>query len=145
MGAEELRPVEEDSTRSLRKRLERARFAIESNQIEITKIEAELVRRQEPMSLEEALAELCHDQWSGWMEYLFGLCIKQEDGNVVIPSQFYNRWHRQMNTPYAELSESEQASGRREARKFSDVFERWENSLDQPIRLGKAMPKAGDF
>lgn len=31
--------------------------------------------------LREKLAELCHKQWSGWMEYLFSKC----EGDLDIP------------------------------------------------------------
>jgi len=125
MGAEIVIPVEKDSTSNLRQRLLRARDVVQSNQDEIAEIEAELICREGGMNLREVLAELCHDQWSGWMRYLFGLCVKTDDGSVLIPSELYTRWYRQMTTPYAELSQREQDSDRREAQKFEDVFERW--------------------
>ena len=126
MSVEILIPVEQDSTKNLRRRMQQASEVVNSNREMLREIEAELCRRQEGQSLEEALAELCHEQWSGWMDHLFGLCVKQGDGSVVIPAQLYSRWHRQMQTRYDDLSESEQASDRREARKFADVFSRWE-------------------
>jgi hypothetical protein len=65
----------------------------------------------------EALAELCHEQWSGWMEYLFSKCSLEGDPQRI-PDWALKRWTRQMNAPYSELSEEEKDSDRREADKF---------------------------
>jgi hypothetical protein len=77
------------------------------------------------MSLREILADLCHEQWSGWMRYVFGKCEcwAPTIGPVQIPSWAVARWMRQMSTPYAELSESEQDSDRREADRFLAIIE----------------------
>lgn len=73
---------------------------------------------------EEEFAALAHEQWSGWMKYLFSKCVA---GNFLehetyeldraIPAEFVERWTRQMNTSYADLSEEEKESDRVEARK----------------------------
>ena len=67
--------------------------------------------------LEEKLAELAHEQWSGWMIYLFGKSSNDGDGNCVIPKEWANRWGRQAGTKYAGLSDEEKESDRIEARK----------------------------
>jgi hypothetical protein len=66
-------------------------------------------------TLKEALAEYAHKAWSGWMKYLFAQCWLR-DGTATIPSEWRARWERQMNTPYAELTEAERESDRSEAR-----------------------------
>lgn len=66
----------------------------------------------------EKLAELCHDQWSTWMQYLFSKCTKNDLGEVVIPKWAVEQWTRQMNTKYKDLSYEEKESDRREAVKF---------------------------
>ncbi len=71
----------------------------------------------------EALAELCHRQWSDWMRYLFKKCDKNEDGTVTIPKWAVGRWSRQMETEYSQLSEDEQLSDRIEADKFLILIE----------------------
>jgi hypothetical protein len=76
--------------------------------------------------LREELADLCHRQWSSWMEYLFSKCdssmpmilVALSNDSLIIPAKFVKRWVRQMNTPYSELSKSEQDSDRKEADKF---------------------------
>lgn len=72
--------------------------------------------------IREILADLCHRQWSGWMKYLFSKGTFNEDGTWTIPSWAVERWDRQMKTPYAQLSESEQESDRTEADKFLGVL-----------------------
>ena len=72
----------------------------------------------------EILAEFCHSQWSNWMSYLFSKCYPEksqfdrDNDNLVIPGVFVDRWMRQMNTDYEDLSEPEKESDRREADKL---------------------------
>lgn len=69
--------------------------------------------------LREALAALCHEQWSGWMRYLFGKTEPHGIGTTrLIPAWATERWRRQMETPYADLSPEEKESDRKEADKF---------------------------
>lgn len=63
----------------------------------------------------EELAELAHSQWSGWMEYMFAWGRVEEHGCFIIPKELYERWSRQMTTPYSQLSEREKDSDRKEA------------------------------
>ena len=78
--------------------------------------------------LREKLADLCHRQWCGWMEYLFSKCIEEtgqfdkNTGNLVIPAWAVERWKRQMNTPYQDLSEKERESDRKEADRFISLL-----------------------
>lgn len=76
------------------------------------------------VDLREKLAELCHEQWSGWMKYLFSKCNDHPAGTgaLVMPAWAVERWRRQMNTPYRELSEPEQDSDRTEADRFLDLL-----------------------
>lgn len=76
--------------------------------------------------LRERLAAYAHDAWAGWMKYQFeqGGCemIRLFENTtqevwVMSPSS-YTRWQRQMNTPYADLPESEKDSDRVEASKI---------------------------
>jgi hypothetical protein len=64
--------------------------------------------------LREELADLAHEQWSGWMRYLFE---NWNDDSVA-------RWKRQMETPYTELSEEEQDSDRKEADRVLAVLKK---------------------
>lgn len=72
--------------------------------------------------LREKLAKLAHDQWSGWMKYLFSKGVFNSDGTWTMPLWAVERWQRQMKTPYSELSETEKESDRAEADKFLRVI-----------------------
>jgi hypothetical protein len=73
--------------------------------------------------MREKLAALCHEQWSGWMKYLFSKCEKTtgEVEGMIIPEWAVKRWMRQMNTPYLQLSIEEKESDRKEADKFLEL------------------------
>jgi hypothetical protein len=66
----------------------------------------------------EALAALEHDQWNNVLKYLQS---KGLDPKVFNPSD-WARWMRQMQTPYAELSEKEKESDRVWDRKALALF-----------------------
>lgn len=70
----------------------------------------------------EELADLAHQQWSGWMKYLFSKSTENKDGTVTIPKWAVDRWKRQMSTPYNHLPEEEKESDRVEARKVLAVI-----------------------
>jgi len=53
-------------------------------------------------NLLEKLAELEHEQWTHWTEYMLSNLTKE---NI-------RRWKKQVKTPYSELSEKEKESDR---------------------------------
>lgn len=80
----------------------------------------------EAQDVVEALAALAHEQWSGWMRHLFSRCDSRPTlagMTARIPAGWAERWMRQMNTPYAELTEAEKESDRNEARRVLDVLQ----------------------
>ena len=70
----------------------------------------------------EILAAFAHSQWSGWMRYLFSKCTSNSDGTMTIPMVSVSRWTRQLNTDYADLTEIEKESDRKEAREMIKLF-----------------------
>lgn len=89
--------------------------------------------------IREKLAELCHKQWSGWMEYLFEKCSRvtfteswknidntesfdRKEYDAVIPGWAIERWQRQMNIDYKDLSEEEKESDRKEADRILEAL-----------------------
>lgn len=71
----------------------------------------------------EALAALQHDIWASWMKWQFSCGMDNADGSWTMPAFKVERWKRQMNTPYAELSEREKDGDRDVIREFMAQFE----------------------
>ena len=73
-------------------------------------------------NLREELADAQHEIWSHWMRYMFSCGEFNSDGEWVMPEEKYDRWARQMNTHYFELSEKERESDRDQADKILVVL-----------------------
>lgn len=65
--------------------------------------------------LREALADYAHRAWSGGMRHLFGRCQEGENGTLVIPKFFVDRYRSLYTTKYADLKKSEKETSRYEA------------------------------
>jgi len=79
--------------------------------------------RENHINLLNNLAEFCHDvQWSSWMKYVFSKGYEDKDGNFVIMKNDYNRWKRQTETSYENLSEKEKESDIIEANKILNLL-----------------------
>ncbi len=74
------------------------------------------------MSLREKLSDLQHEIWSHWMRYLFSCCTINADGSATIPADKVQRWQRQTETPYSQLTEKERESDREQADKVLNVL-----------------------
>lgn len=72
--------------------------------------------------LREALSDESHEIWSSWTRWQFSVCTQNEDGSLTIPASLVERWTRQMNTPYADLTEREKDSDREQADKILTVL-----------------------
>jgi hypothetical protein len=66
----------------------------------------------------EQLAQMQHDIWSHWMQYMFTCGVHLPDGSWAMPPQSVVRWQRQAQTTYNDLSESEKESDRDIVRRF---------------------------
>jgi hypothetical protein len=79
-------------------------------------------------NLREKLAELAHEQWSGWMRWMFrcGKFVAMRHEGVfqtvwIMPGALRERWERQMKSPYSELPEREKDSDRVEADRMMSI------------------------
>lgn len=66
----------------------------------------------------EAVAEECHNQWSRWTERILSKTSTCCEEHIFVDKGCVERWQRQILTPYANLTEAEKESDRREARKI---------------------------
>lgn len=71
----------------------------------------------------ELNADLEHEIWSSWMRYMFSKGEMNADGSWTMPAWAVERWQRQMNTPYSQLSEKEKEGDRDQVRKHWEVWE----------------------
>lgn len=65
----------------------------------------------------EALADKEHASWARWMAYLLASCLKATDAHpddLVIPAKLASNWWKQIESPYAALSEREKQMDRDE-------------------------------
>ncbi|KKN74819.1 hypothetical protein LCGC14_0387120 [marine sediment metagenome] len=73
--------------------------------------------------LRERLADVQHEIWAHWMQYLCSTCYVYDDETCELPVNKVRRWRRQMETPYAELCEAEKESDREQADKVLAVLD----------------------
>lgn len=93
----------------------------------------------------EALSDKEHDSWARWQQYLFSKCDDWYETDVhgqeiysgkIIPLELVERWQRQIETPYAELSEQEKQSDRDEVAHILPIIREYiAGQADQPLNL----------
>ena len=71
----------------------------------------------------EQLADVQHQIWSHWMQYMFTQGEFAPDGSWFMPQEKVERWMRQMSTPYPALTEREKESDRHQVEKVLEVLE----------------------
>lgn len=77
-----------------------------------------------PPGVVEELAAIEHERWSHWQRYLHSRCSAAPDGSLTIPAELAQEWTRQLQTPYAGLSEAEKDSDREQVARYLPVVER---------------------
>jgi hypothetical protein len=75
----------------------------------------------------EKLSDAEHRSWSRWMKYLFAAGTRQYDGSIHLPLYLVHRWQRQIETPYAGLSEQEKQSDRNEVAHILPIIKEYVN------------------
>jgi hypothetical protein len=71
----------------------------------------------------EQLAAIEHERWADWQKW----CHKILRENNPSPEQgdILERWDRQIETPYAELSEKEKQSDRDQVMRYLPIMQAW--------------------
>ena len=71
----------------------------------------------------EQLAAIEHERWSSWQRWMHDQCVRDDDGSLTIPAGLVSRWERQIDTPYADLTEREKESDREQVRRYWPLIE----------------------
>ncbi|WP_175145610.1 hypothetical protein [Achromobacter ruhlandii] len=66
----------------------------------------------------EDLAHIEHERWSHWQAYMHSKGVRQADGSLLIPRDLIERWDRQIETTYSNLTEKEKEGDREQVRKY---------------------------
>lgn len=66
----------------------------------------------------EKLAAIEHERWAHWQSYLHSKCLKNDNGSLTIPAELVERWNKQIDTGYEELTEDEKESDREQVQKY---------------------------
>ena len=74
-------------------------------------------------SILEKLSAQEHARWAHWQRYLHSRCSRLPDGSLLIPASLVERWERQIDTSYENLSDSEKNSDRSQAQHTLDLLE----------------------
>jgi len=88
----------------------------------------------------EKLSAAEHASWARWMKYLFSLCILQNDGTLTIPVDRVAWWQKEIDTPYAELTEELKQFDRDEVAHILPIIHDY-----APIGLGSLIPLFQDL
>jgi hypothetical protein len=76
-------------------------------------------------ALIEELAAVEHTRWAHWQRYMHEQCKRLPDNSLVIPAHLVQRWEKQIETPYDQLSEKEKESDREQVKRVLPTLERY--------------------
>lgn len=68
--------------------------------------------------LREQFAGIEHDRWARWQRHVHNQCVRNPDGSLTIPAAMVEKWQRQMDTAYADLTEAEKEKDRRKVNPY---------------------------
>lgn len=93
--------------------------------------------------LREKLASIEHERWAHWQKYMHSLCREGSvTGTLIIPAHLVDRWEKQINTPYAALSEKQKKSDRDQVDKYLPLIEEVLFQVEQdPEMVGQIIRK----
>ncbi len=84
-----------------------------------TNYERVIANKDDLAIIVELLADIEHERWASWQSHLHSKLYEVNDNRVslnhhlkILPTELYDRWERQIATPYSQLSEAEKQSDR---------------------------------
>ena len=85
----------------------------------------------------EKLADIEHDRWSKWQKYMHSKMERISTAKWSLLDELFQRWERQINTRYAELSEKEKDSDREQVDMHLPLIKQFlKSKLQEAYELG---------
>ena len=89
-----------------------------------TNYERVIANKDDLAIIVELLADTEHERWASWQSHLHSKLYEVNDNRIslnphlkILPTELYDRWERQIKTPYSQLTEAEKQSDRNEVHK----------------------------
>lgn len=80
----------------------------------------------------EFFASIEHNRWSNWQKYMHSKIMPTaHDSLMEIGAEWVNRWNRQINTTYDELSEAEKESDREQVYPYIEAMKEYAEQIRQ--------------
>jgi hypothetical protein len=73
-------------------------------------------------ALFERLAAIEHARWAHWQAYMHEKATRTASGGLLLSPDLVERWQRQIDTPYEELSDDEKESDREQVRSYLNII-----------------------
>jgi hypothetical protein len=91
----------------------------------------------------EKLADIEHQRWIDWQKYLHSKCRRNSPNFMYFPIEDFDRWERQIATPYSELTEKEKDSDRHQVERYLPIIKQLLLSQRQELeaKLNKKLPR----
>ena len=90
-------------------------------------------------------ADIEHDRWARWQKYMFSKGSVDAEGVFHLPKEFVDRWFRQIDTKYSDLSEEEKESDRKETRNYLPLLSSTLSTLVKEMEGLKKVPPNPNF
>ena len=85
----------------------------------------------------EKLADIEHDRWSKWQKYMHSKMERISTARWSLSDELFQRWERQINTRYAELSEKEKDSDREQVDMYLPLIKQFlKSKLQEAFEKG---------
>lgn len=89
----------------------------------------------------EQLADKEHASWARWQAHLHSKCTMNPDGSLTIPAGYVASLQRQIDAPYAELSEREKGYDREEVAHILPIIGEFSRRVMTPRVRKRAVRK----
>ncbi|MFH3480689.1 hypothetical protein [Xanthobacter variabilis] len=75
-------------------------------------------------SIMDELAAAEHERWAHWQRFVHDQASRMSDGSRLLPAELVERWERQIETPFGNLTEKEKESDRDQVRRYLPIIKR---------------------